>query len=342
MRVGAITHPCGVAHEAWPGHPERPDRLRSILDHLARVGLWEGLEHREPAPAERETLELVHDPGHLDVLERLDGQGGGRLDRDTGMGPVSLEAAQRGSQAAVDAAALVLDGTWDAGIALMRPPGHHATRDRPMGFCLTNHVAVAARWAIRSGGASRVLILDWDAHHGNGTQDIFWQDGDVLYVSLHQYPWYPGTGDVTETGEGAGGGTTMNVALPAGTGEDTYRRALEDLVLPEAERFSPDLVCVSAGYDAHERDPLCMMRLRAGAFFRFTRMIGALGRGPVVVLEGGYDLDALRWSAAATVSALIGESAPVGVPDEELEVTIGSADADRWVERAATVRAELG
>ena len=173
-----------------------------------------------------------------------------------------------------------------------------------MGFCLTNHVAVAARWAINDRGLERVAIIDWDAHHGNGTQEIFWSDPSVLYVSLHQYPWYPGSGDASERGEGEGLGYTLNVPLPAGTAEDIYERAFSELIEPAVADFDPELVLVSAGYDAHAGDPLCMMRLHAGAFHRFARRISGWGKpGPVCVLEGGYDLDALAWSAGATIEA---------------------------------------
>jgi acetoin utilization deacetylase AcuC-like enzyme len=181
------------------------------------------------------------------------------------------------------------------------------------------------------------VILDWDAHHGNGTQDAFWTDPSVLYVSLHQYPWYPGTGDVTERGEGEGYGTTLNVPLPAGAAEDAYDRALDEIIEPAVASFDPQLVLVSAGYDAHHRDPLCMMRLTAGAFFRMTRRVATWGKGPVCVLEGGYDLDALGWSAAATISALAGASEPVGVEGPEVHPLAGHPDAMRWVDRAAAV-----
>jgi acetoin utilization deacetylase AcuC-like enzyme len=285
-------------------------------------------------------LEAVHDSTWLDLLEDLDARGGGRIDLDTAMSRGSLDAAKRGSQGTIDAATKVLDGAWEAGFVLMRPPGHHATRfrGRSMGFCLTNHVAVAARWALDAGRASRVLVVDYDAHHGNGTQDIFYADPRVLYVSLHQYPWYPGTGDATEVGEGEGAGFTLNIPLPAGTAEDGYDRAFTELVEPAAHGFEPDLVLVSAGFDAHHLDPLCMMRLTAGAFFRLARRLAGLGAGPVCVLEGGYDLDAIGWSAAATLAALLGDAVPAGLPEAEVDGLPGVDDAHEWVERAIMVR----
>ena len=174
-------------------------------------------------------------------------------------------------------------------------------RSARWGSVSSNHAAIAARHAIRSGRASRVAILDWDAHHGNGTQDIFWTDPDVLYVSLHQYPWYPGTGDATERGEGPGLGTIVNVPLPSGAAEDAFDRAFAEVIEPAVAGFAPDLVIVSAGFDAHHFDPLCMLRLTAGAYHRMTVRAAAWGPGPVCVLEGGYDLDALAWSSAATL-----------------------------------------
>ena len=207
-----------------------------------------------------------------------------------------------------------------------------------MGFCLVNHVAVAARWAIRHGGVERVAICDFDAHHGNGTQEIFYADPAVLYISLHQYPWYPGTGDLTERGEADGFGATLNVPLPAETAEDAYERALGEVIEPAVASFRPELIFISAGFDAHHDDPLCMMRLAAGAYFRFTQRIAAWGRGPVCVLEGGYDLRALALSSAAMVSALLGLDEPAGVASDELGRLRGTAEADAWVQRAAELR----
>jgi acetoin utilization deacetylase AcuC-like enzyme len=337
MTVGFVTHPVSLQHEMPPGHPERAERIAAITEHLQATGLAADLANHAPEPASREVLELVHDSAYIDALFEMHEAGGGRLDADTSMGPHSLDATLRGTQAAVDAARNVLDGTWSAALTCMRPPGHHATPQRGMGFCLTNHVAVAARWAISSGAIERAVVLDFDAHHGNGTQDTFYDSGDVLYVSLHQYPWYPGSGDATERGAGAGEGCTVNVPLPAGAAEDAYEAAFDAVIEPVVAAFDPQLVCISAGYDAHHLDPLCMMRLTAGAFHRMTRRASAWGPGPVCVLEGGYDLEALAWGASATASALLGHGELSGVPSGELGRLDGHPDAIRWVERAAAI-----
>ncbi len=337
-RVGYVSHPSSLAHEMPAGHPERADRIRAIDEQLARSGLTDELIEHSPEPASFETVELAHDASLVRLLRDLDEQGGGRVDLDTSMGPHSLDAALRATQGAVDATRNVLAGEWDAAFSCMRPPGHHARPRIPMGFCLINHVAVAARWAVRHGGARRVAIIDWDAHHGNGTQDIFWDDPDVLYVSLHQYPWYPGTGDATERGEGGAFRTTLNVPLPAETAEDAYERALGELIEPAVGAFDPDLIFISAGFDAHHADPLCMMRLAAGAYYRFTQRVASWGRGPVCVLEGGYDLAGLSRSSAATVSALLELDEPAGVESAELGRLPGTTEAAAWIERVAELR----
>ena len=332
--VGVVHHASAQQHETPAGHPERADRIDAIMRRLDESGLLGKLDPHAPEPASRELVELVHEPALIDALEQLDRSGGGRIDLDTSMGPHSLDAALRATRGTADAVERVLSDEWSSAFVCMRPPGHHATPQRPMGFCLTNHIAIGARHAVRAGLASRVVIIDWDAHHGNGTQDAFWTDPDVLYVSLHQYPWYPGTGDATECGEGDGADTTINVPLPAGAAEDAYQRAFDEIIEPAVGAFGPDLVMVSAGFDAHHLDPLCMMRLTAGAFHRMTRRVGSYGRGPVCVLEGGYDLDGLAWSAGAMVSALLGAE-PDDVPRAEHEPLDGHPEALRWVERAA-------
>jgi acetoin utilization deacetylase AcuC-like enzyme len=337
--VGFVTHEAASLHEMVRGHPERPERIAAIRAHLDATGLLDGLEPHTPERATRDVLELVHRPELLDVLDQADRAGGGVvLDRDVTVGTHSLEAALRGTQGAVDSVERVLSGEWSSAFVCTRPPGHHATPAKAMGFCLTNHVAVAARWAVSTGRAARVAILDFDAHHGNGTQDAFWADPNVLYASLHQFPWYPGSGDATDCGAGEGYGSTVNVPLPAGAAEDAYERALDEVIEPGIDAFGPDLVLVSAGYDAHHADPLCMMRLTAGAFFRMLRRAEGWGAGPVCVLEGGYDLAGLALSVGATLSAMLGMEEPAGISGREAGPIEGHPEAGRWVDRAAALR----
>jgi acetoin utilization deacetylase AcuC-like enzyme len=287
-------------HDPGP-HPERPARYDAVSEAVAASAA-------EAVQAPRAALEhvaRVHDVDYLEAMERYCASGGGRLDPDTAVNEWSFEAALHGAGAATAAVDAVLAGEVAAAFTCGRPPGHHAERATPMGFCIVNHVAVAAAHA-RAAGVERVAILDWDAHHGNGTQDAFWDDPSVLYVSLHQYPLYPGTGAVSERGGGDGAGTTLNIPVAPGTPEAAYLDVFEAQALPALAAFQPGLVLVSAGYDAHAADPLTDLTLSAGAFGTMTRELRGIGKGPVMVLEGGYDLLALRESTAATLAALAG------------------------------------
>jgi acetoin utilization deacetylase AcuC-like enzyme len=248
----------------------------------------------------------VHTVDYLDRLERFCEEGGGRLDADTGASAASWEAAVLAAGSGLEAVDALERGDGDSAFCAVRPPGHHAVSAHAMGFCLLNNVAVTAA-ALRDRG-ERVLVVDWDAHHGNGTQDIFYADGSVMYVSMHEWPLYPGTGRLTDTGAGDGAGATVNFPLPAGATGDVYLDAIDTVVEPLAERFGPTWVLVSAGYDAHRADPLTGLGLSAGDYVDLTARIMALAppRRLVVFLEGGYDLAALRDSTAATVSTLLG------------------------------------
>lgn len=309
-RTGFVYSDAFLGHDAGPGHPERPERLRAILDALDRAGLRESLVPIEPFPATDAALARVHDRRHIERVRRACERAPSRLDEDTAVSPGSLEAAllaAGGAMAAVDA---VAEGRVRNAFCAVRPPGHHATRDRAMGFCLLNNVAVAARHAQDRHGLRRVLIVDWDAHHGNGTQDIFCGDPSVLYFSTHQYPCYPGTGAARERGKGAGEGTTVNVPMPPGSGDAEFRRAFEEVLVPAADAFGPDIVLVSAGFDAHEADPLVSLGVTTEGFAALTAIVrGIAGRhcaGRLVsVLEGGYDLRNLGDSAAAHVRELM-------------------------------------
>jgi acetoin utilization deacetylase AcuC-like enzyme len=270
------------------------------------------VEWRECKPAPEAALNAVHDPRYTETVREFCAAGGGYLGPDTGVNACSWTAALLGSGAACGAVESAISGT--SAISIARPPGHHAGRATPMGFCILNHAAVAAEHA-RNLGAERVAILDWDVHHGNGTQDLFYDDPSVLYLSAHQSPFYPGTGAAREVGAGPGEGFTVNVALRRGTGEDVYAAAFDEVFLPVLEEYSPDLLIVSAGYDAHEDDLLGGMALTAGSFALFTVALMDLMRAltappPAFVLEGGYNLSALTESIAATMRAVDG---PTGI-----------------------------
>ena len=286
---------------------EAPSRFPAALagvEEAQRAGA--GVEWRGCRPAGEEALTTVHDPDYLELVRGMSAAGEGYLSADTALGAGSWETAALASGAACSAVESALAG--EEAFAVARPPGHHAGRDYGMGFCLTNHAAVAAGHAL-AGGVGRVALLDWDVHHGNGTQDIFYADGRVLYLSVHQSPFYPGTGRTEEVGEGDGTGFTVNVPLPAASGEDVYAAAFAGVFAPVLREFRPELVVVSAGFDAHEDDLLGGMALESASFARFAAFLASLARevgaAPLaLVLEGGYNLDALTACVAATVRGI--------------------------------------
>ena len=310
-------------HDTGRGHPERPERLGADLDGARRGALADAVAVVEPRPATRDELTAVHPPAFLDDLERFCAAGGGDLDPDTSVVPASWDAALLAAGAGLDAVERLEAGQADAAFCAVRPPGHHATPSRAMGFCLLNNVAVVA--ATLAARGERVAVLDWDAHHGNGTQDAFWADPRVLYISLHQYPLYPGTGRLDDTGVGEGTGTTVNLPLPAGATGDVYLAAMDEVVAPAVETFGPDWLLVSAGYDAHRADPITGLGLTSGDFADLTGRameLAPAGRR-VFFLEGGYDLEALADSTAATVARLAGtedraEAASSGGPGHDI------------------------
>ncbi len=297
-----------VFHHHDPGrsHPERPERLDAVLEGIALAGVAEDTVPFSPRPATTAELERVHTAAHLASIKALSGAGGGSIDQDTVVSAGSYEAALFAAGAGLDAVERLRRGEASAAFCIVRPPGHHATANRASGFCLFNNLAVAAAALLEVG--ERVLVLDWDAHHGSGTQDLFYNESELLFVSLHQFPFYPGSGSVEENGLGLGRGTTINIPLPAGTAGDAYRLAFDEVVLPAAEAFSPTWVLVSCGFDAHRDDPLTDLGLSAGDFADLTRRVVQLGHPGrrVLFLEGGYDLEALALSAGATVAALVG------------------------------------
>lgn len=293
-----------LQHKPPVGHPERPDRLSSIVRHLKLCGLWNVLNHRAPTAASDDHILSVHTKEHLETIRQVCESGGGMLDLgDTHAVRESFEVATRAAGSVLNAIDDVLNGQVTAAFCAVRPPGHHAERDRAMGFCLFNNVAIGARYAQQKHGKERVAILDWDVHHGNGTQHIFEADPTVLYISLHQYPFYPGTGAKNERGIGKGEGYTMNFPLSAGTGEEKYISVFKDEIVPALSKYRPDLLIISAGFDAHRDDPLGGMELGESSFSKMTELVKDIA--PIVsVLEGGYHLEALARSVEAHLRAL--------------------------------------
>jgi acetoin utilization deacetylase AcuC-like enzyme len=298
-------HPLSFDHDTG-AHPENAERIRAIEDRLERDG-WHGAEVLEAPAATVEQLERVHPRAHIEAIEAISAAGGGMLDLDTVASGRSYDAARRAAGGAAAAAERLLSGEDRFAFCGLRPPGHHAERSRAMGFCLFNNVAVAAAHALESCGARRVMIVDWDVHHGNGTQDVFYSSADVLFVSIHQSPLYPGSGDPGETGMGEGAGYTLNLPVAPGAGPDDFLSLIQHLIVDVGRRFAPDLLAVSAGYDAHRADPLAQCLLDGAAYADMAASLRDLAAelevGVLVCLEGGYATEALAESVSATISA---------------------------------------
>jgi len=310
VNTGFVYHPDYLLHDAGVGHPERAGRLEAIMTHLESRGLDKSLRLITPQAVSNEWLLEVHSARHVEAVRAASRDAPTQLDPDTRMSRDSFHVAKLaagGTLAAVDA---VMAGQVANAFAAVRPPGHHALPDRAMGFCLFNNVAVGARYVQRRYGVERVLIVDWDVHHGNGTQDIFYNDSTVLYFSTHQYPYYPGTGSAGETGAGAGKGATINAPLMAGAGDREIIEAFRQLLIPAVDNFRPQFVFISAGFDAHKDDPLAHLQVTEAGYQALTRIVLELAeryaQGRVVsVLEGGYDLGALARSVTAHIEELM-------------------------------------
>jgi acetoin utilization deacetylase AcuC-like enzyme len=325
-------------HAGPSGHPERPERLDAIDRALAPYG--DRVASLEPRSAEREELLGAHRADYVDVIEGLAGQAT-RLDADTYLAPRSVQTARLAAGGCVELARRVARAEAPSGFALVRPPGHHAEPARGMGFCLFNNVAVTARALQSEERLERIAIVDWDVHHGNGTQARFEPERDVLFVSLHQFPLYPGTGAAREMGSGAGEGHTVNLPLPAGCGDAEYLAAFERIVVPVLQEFRPEILLVSAGFDAHEADPLAGMRVTTPGFVAMAARLRAAaedlcGGRLALLLEGGYDLDALGASVAGVVEVLCADEAPAedfGAPAPEIAELLDAlrdAQSSHW------------
>jgi len=311
MAVGYVYDPIYLEHDTGD-HPENASRLTSVMEQLRGAGLLDRLSAIAAEPATLADLTRVHSAALIQQVRQLSQRGGGYIDSDTVVGPRSYEAALRAAGGAIAATRAVLRGEVASAFALVRPPGHHATRTEAMGFCLFNNIAAAAGWALIEGGIQRVAIVDFDVHHGNGTADIVGPDPRVLFVSLHQYPFYPGTGHWSEKGTADAAGTMLNIPLPPQTGDEGYALAMDTLVAPCLRRFKPEIILVSAGYDAHWADPLAWMLLSLTGYRRIVdvlvREAEALCGGRLVFsLEGGYRGPALAHGVATTFAAMLGE-----------------------------------
>ena len=339
LPVGFVTNPSFLEH-ASPGHPERPDRLAAILAHLERSGLRLRMRELPVREATDGELLAVHTPELLDDVAAV-AEHGGWIDPDTYVNPQSPEIARRAAGGVLVALEAVLAGEVGSAFAAVRPPGHHATHNTAMGFCLYNHVALAAAAALRA-GLERVAILDWDVHHGNGTQAIFDADPRVLYASTHAYPFYPGTGHFRERGTEAGRGTKLNVPLPAGAGDAAFEEAYARFIFPALARFRPELVLVSSGWDAHARDPLAPLNVTTAGYTRVARDAIAAARALcggrlLVALEGGYDTHALAWCAGALCALMLGDEP---APDPEPVQPAAGPDVSALFDAIATALAE--
>ncbi len=312
MKVGYVYDPIYLKHDTGE-HVENAGRLETILSRLEETGLRQQLTLVEPRAAAIEELSLVHHRQHIRHIQDVAQRGGGWLDADTVMSPDSYEVALYAAGGAIRAVESVMDGEVGSAFALVRPPGHHATPRRAMGFCLFNNIAIAAEQALAKYKLERIPIIDFDVHHGNGTQEVFYDRAEVMYISTHEYPFYPGTGSVGETGSGAGEGATINIPLPAGCGDSEYLQVFEQIIVPAARRFEPQLILVSAGYDCHWADGIAMMQVSVTGFGQMVRIIKELadelcGGRLVFSLEGGYNLKALAASVKATFDVLLGNS----------------------------------
>ena len=310
-KTGLVYHPAYLEHDMGPGHPESPNRLRAIMQRLEDTGTAAQLTRIDPRRAEDEWITQIHSPSYVDALNRhVPTNGRVSLDPDTSLSPGSLHAAYLAAGGALAAVDAIMVDQIEHAFCAVRPPGHHAEAGRAMGFCLFNNVAIAARYVQKKYGLTRVLIVDWDVHHGNGTQHSFEDDPSVLFFSTHQYPHYPGTGRGTDQGKGSGKGYTINVPMEADEGDEEYHAIFLKSLVPAADDFKPEFVIISAGFDAHKDDPLASMGLTESGYEDLTNIVAAIAKrhanGRILSsLEGGYNLTALARSVEAHIKALV-------------------------------------
>lgn len=308
QKTGFVYHPDYLNHDTGPHHPERPDRLRASLAALQQSDIWEQLHPIEPTPASTTQLLYAHEsnyPKHIKQHCEAEVP----LTYDTSVVKASYDIALLSTGGVLNAANAVATGAVQNAFAMVRPPGHHATPNRSMGFCLFNNIAIAARYLQREHGVGKVAIVDWDVHHGNGTQDIFYEDESVFFFSIHQSPLYPGTGSSLERGSGKARGTTLNVPMPPGSGDDEYVMVFTDVLIPALQEFAPEFTLISAGFDAHYLDPLAGTEVTATGFATLTDLILAFAGGRLVsALEGGYSLEGVSESVVAHVERLVNQS----------------------------------
>lgn len=339
MRTAVFKHDLFLEHDPGYGHVESPDRLRAIYQAIENSPFGKQLLYPEFGPASEEVLALNHTPDHIRRVKATAGKPFEVLDPDTHTSPRSYEAACLAAGAVTAAVEMVVQGKSDNACALVRPPGHHAEADHTSGFCLFNNVAVAARYGLKQLGLARILVVDWDIHHGNGTQHSFYDTDEVLYFSTHQYPYFPGSGGLNEVGRGKGEGYTVNVPLQGGQDDLAYARIFNELLVPVARQYRPECIIVSAGYDIYAGDPLGTMGVTPAGFGYLTRVMVELAaelcKGRLVVaLEGGYSFEGLAGGVLATLAELLGEG---GLAEERLAVFRAAGGPLRALEQAREV-----
>ena len=314
MTTGLLYDPVFLEHDTGFGHPERSDRLPAVMDYLEKQSYFGDIERVAPRSAELDWVRQIHTSQYMERAQTACRNNYSHLDvPDVAISPKSYEIALLAAGGALELGDRVITGALDNAFALVRPPGHHAEHEMALGFCLFNNVAILARYLQKKHGLEKILILDWDVHHGNGTQHTFEEDPSVSYVSLHQYPFYPGTGAASETGLGRGSGATLNCPMPAGAGDDDYQQAFVDRILPKVDVFKPEIILISAGFDAHADDPLAQINLTTDCYAWMTeRMMEAADRHAegrlIAILEGGYDLNALAQSVGIHLGVLSGSN----------------------------------